>query len=268
MAGFSTVYVLRKASPVRAAGRSSLTAQPNAGRIGVGDGETLLQSTPSSWKYESSRQYGDPRITVRTPGAWAPRRAAPSGIPDDSPNGGPVFWFVSICPRGRFLETEAPRAVVPCRSPEASATLALGEGGSCGVPAARESSELQHSHRHETLRLRCHRRKRELLAERANRSARRFFPAAGCGAEAFALHRLPRALGIGRPGEPGVSAAGRTRRTRAGRVRGAGAAASRGSLRYHRETRAARLRWVRALRGHAGRQPRLACDAQDSPGHR
>src|SRR5580700_10665805 len=143
------------------------------GRIIVGDRENLLQSTPpSTWKYERSRQYGDPRITVRTPGTWAPRRAASSGIPNDSPHCEPVFWTVSIRPRGRFLETEAPRAVVACRSPEACATLALGEGGSCGVPPARESTELQHSHGHESLRLRCHRCKRELLAERASRSAR------------------------------------------------------------------------------------------------
>jgi hypothetical protein len=49
---------------------------------------------------------------------------------------------------------------------------------------------------------------------------------------------------------------------------GAGAAASGGSLRYHGETRAARVRWVRSLRGHTGGEPRFACNAQDPPWHR
>src|SRR5260370_11280207 len=111
----------------------------------VRDGKSLLQSPGSSlWKYESSRQYGDPRIT----GTRAPGRAASGGLPNNSPPVDTFFWTVRIRPRGRFLEAEASRAVVACGSPEAGATLALGAGGSCRVPPRRESSELQHSHWH------------------------------------------------------------------------------------------------------------------------
>src|SRR5258708_31931739 len=118
-------------------------------------------------EYESFRQYGDPRII---PGTRAPCRADSGGISNNSPHGDTLFGTLTNRPRGRFLEAEASRAVVACRSAEAGATFALGEGGSCGVLPGRESSELQHSHGHEALRPRYHPCKRELHAEIASRT--------------------------------------------------------------------------------------------------